>query len=497
MHFRLLPIREEDFVLLGDVEGDELELTDESLRLLSDTAVITLSRIRLDSAGSEPNMLQIGRLQFASSDLLSPRTPDPSSCSTQVSRPDKIRVKVAPSWYGNGDNITIIATRNTTFNKILDIIIDRTGRCREDIYLLVNDQRAHPEQTLDALDVEDGDLIHAALYPRGAHRMDRWPELHETTQIYVKTRTGKTITLTVSPADTVETLKNKIQDKEGIPPDQQRLIFRGRQIEDSRTLSDYSVTHMSEIHLVCRLRGGKPVIYLFPSKPLPNATVSIRLAPHWTFAYIYPVVGIESLRDGRQALTWSVCADTDGTLTDKDTGLELSYLFWEALSNPDLTRPLSPPSSPVGTDEMVPPEVFDPAFPHLEPHSLTTVILPFSQLVPYLDCVLKDLTLHTSARNDFITYWLPALSKESYVALRFLPQVAYERAAELEVVPTPDVVTRVFMLFRGIDEGQIEAWADARARAGSVDWKSVVGVKSEACDESLFRVLEWGAMEVL
>ena len=98
-HFRLLPIREEDFVLLGDIEGDELELTDESLRLLSNTAVITLSRIRLDSAGNEPNVFQTGRLQIASSDLLSPHTPDPSgsSSTTQVSQPDKIRVKVALS----------------------------------------------------------------------------------------------------------------------------------------------------------------------------------------------------------------------------------------------------------------------------------------------------------------------------------------------------------------------------------------------------------------
>ena len=93
-HFRLLPIREEDFVLLGDIEGDELELTDESLRLLSNTAVITLSRIRPDSAESEPKVSQTGRLQIASSDLLSPH---PSGSSTQVSQPDKIRVKVALS----------------------------------------------------------------------------------------------------------------------------------------------------------------------------------------------------------------------------------------------------------------------------------------------------------------------------------------------------------------------------------------------------------------
>eukprot|EP00537_Pseudo-nitzschia_pungens_P018479 CAMPEP_0172408014 /NCGR_PEP_ID=MMETSP1061-20121228/75635_1 /TAXON_ID=37318 /ORGANISM="Pseudo-nitzschia pungens, Strain cf. pungens" /LENGTH=344 /DNA_ID=CAMNT_0013144131 /DNA_START=43 /DNA_END=1080 /DNA_ORIENTATION=+ len=144
-----------------------------------------------------------------------------------------------------GKTVSIEVEEGESIEEVKAKIAEKEGIPPEQQRLIFGGQQLQDAKTLDDYDVGDDATLHLVLRLRGGM------------QLFVKTLTGKTVSIEVEEGESIEEVKAKIAEKEGIPPEQQRLIFGGQQLQDAKTLDDYDVGDDATLHLVLRLRGGK------------------------------------------------------------------------------------------------------------------------------------------------------------------------------------------------------------------------------------------------
>ncbi|GFR44077.1 hypothetical protein Agub_g5237 [Astrephomene gubernaculifera] len=448
--------------------------------------------------------------------------------------PKSSRLRVFLEGYRKGKDLAMKVTvnHNSTYSDLRAHVLSRLQPPPDQLYLLsANDVPLHSGQHW---------LLGSAIADAGEARFST--ARLELLDITIKTMTGKTITLQVHPSWSMEYVKGMIQDKEGIPPYQQHLIFAGRHPDDGHSVAEVGIRSGSTLTLVLKLRGGKPVICMWPAAPT-DATVRLQLSPRWAFSSLVPrpdcTTGGAGVVGGRSA-EWRVRAQPDGTLThDASGGRQYTYLFWEALTEgtaregvagaglrragsgassssavgweveggrgggqEERQQSLLPvaaaeeqqgydviigrlpaPANPIPGLGPTPPDLPLPDF-----DAAHSFCVAGADVEAWLYGTLTAFGLPVRERTDFLTYWLPYMEGAAWLLISFADPRVYQAAAALHVVPEPDVLVRLFMMFERLS-------APVAVRGELAVEVARVGVLRR--EGARMAVLEWGGMEVV
>lgn len=244
-----------------------------------------------------------GSKQNPTVDYALPRSVDPS--------PQDMHIIVKTL---TGKTIDLYLKGPRLVSDITDAIQEREGIPPDQQRLIFAGNYLEPTRTISGYNIRSGTTLHLVLRLRG----DSASNAYIT---FVKTLTGKTLTIQSDPAWTIARLQAAIQDTEGIPPDQQRIIYQGKQLEPDRTLSSYNLMHESTVHLVLRLRGDyswsdnatrssnnatRSSSYTTFVKTLTGKTITLTTAPDWTIARLKNAIfEVEGIPPDQQRLIYA------------------------------------------------------------------------------------------------------------------------------------------------------------------------------------------------
>ncbi|KAL0221302.1 hypothetical protein RCL1_001156 [Eukaryota sp. TZLM3-RCL] len=285
-----------------------------------------------------------------------------------------------------------------------------------------------------------------------------FPEFRTGCQLFVKDLTGHVITIPFEGGDDVSTLKDRIAERLGIHPPEQRLIYGCRHLEEGRTLQDYNIQKESTILVVLRLRGGKPIILFHPPSDGWKLSLSVTLDPSfWTFTHVYPGKTFNNY-----TMNWNdLVIDSTGLISgSKDFSLPVSSLFWEAEAPSNVAKSL------------------------FEQKWEGSVVVPRIDCAKILHQNLLQVGFTPRDATEMVTYWQPTIEQifKQNIEMVFVDPDLINSLARIDVsIKVP--IYRFFIVFRGVDA----------ACTSSIFLRDPYngGYNRENC------IMEWGGMHLI
>lgn len=318
-----------------------------------------------------------------------------------------------------GVNLTLNVDPRGLVRKLKELIQNQLGVAASEQHLYFNGALLSDNNTFESCGIESDSTIRLFVVPHHGVRF------RSGMSVFVKTLTGKTLTVIALPSETVHDFKVKIQEMEGIPLEEQRLIYAGTQLEDDHTLGEYDVQNESTFHLVLNLRGGKPVILFYPPSSGVHAaaasfdtTTTIALNKAFKYTTLLPPP-VRSTTDTADVITWNgtvnKSSDKDVPATITVNGRNHAYLFWEFVNTTE-------DSDLIGLKSLV------------KNASNAFLLEGMEEYEEWCHVMLGTLGVGEREQDDFTTFW----AKDVYegggvVVARVVPEAELNKCAELQV----------------------------------------------------------------